>query len=198
MATTTEPVASVGIVASPRLAFRNAAKAIEFYQNAFGAKETFRFENEFGIGHAEIMIGDTVIMVANEWPEGGRYSPETTGSSAVGMALRVPDVDGFVEHAADHRREPQELERLLAEALHTPLDHLPHALGQRDRTRAVDAPAPTVLVEDERPGLPKATQDLPHEERVATGLGRDLLRQLKDVLVELVPGGGRHDLGHLV
>ncbi len=99
MATTTEPVASVGIVASPRLAFRNAAKAIEFYQNAFGAKETFRFENEFGIGHAEIMIGHTVIMVANEWPEGGRYSPETTGSSAVGMALRVPDVDAFVEHA---------------------------------------------------------------------------------------------------
>jgi PhnB protein len=99
MATTTEPVASVGIVASPRLAFRNAAKAIEFYQNAFGAKETFRFENEFGIGHAEIMIGDTVIMVANEWPEGGRYSPETSGSSAVGMALRVPDVDAFVEHA---------------------------------------------------------------------------------------------------
>ena len=84
---------------SPRLAFRNAAKAIEFYQNAFGAKETFRFENEFGIGHAEIMIGDTVIMVANEWPEGGRYSPETTGSSAVGMALQVPDVDAFVEHA---------------------------------------------------------------------------------------------------
>jgi PhnB protein len=99
MATTTEPVASVGIVASPRLAFRNAAKAIEFYQKAFGAKETFRFENEFGIGHAEIMIGDTVIMVANEWPEGGRYSPETSGSSAVGMALRVPDVDAFVEHA---------------------------------------------------------------------------------------------------
>ena len=99
MATTTESVSSVGIAVSPRLAFRDAAKAIEFYQNAFGARETFRFENEFGIGHAEIMIGNTVIMVANEWPEGGRYSPETSGSSAVGMALQVPDVDGFVEHA---------------------------------------------------------------------------------------------------
>jgi PhnB protein len=99
MATTTEPAAAVRIVASPRMAFKNAAKAIEFYKNAFGAKETFRFENEFGIGHAEIMIGDSVIMVANEWPEGGRYSPETTGSSAVSMALRVPDVDAFVEHA---------------------------------------------------------------------------------------------------
>jgi PhnB protein len=99
MATTTEPVASVGIVAFSRLSFKSAAKAIEFYKNAFEAKETFRFENELGIGHAEIMIGDSVIMLANEWPEGGRYSPETTGSSAVSMALRVPDVDTFVEHA---------------------------------------------------------------------------------------------------
>jgi PhnB protein len=99
MATTTEPVDSVRIVAFSRLSFKSAAKAIEFYKNAFGAKETFRFENELGIGHAEIMIGDSVIMLANEWPEGGRYSPETTGSSAVSMALRVPDVDAFVEHA---------------------------------------------------------------------------------------------------
>ena len=99
MATTTEPVASVRIVGFSRLSFKSAAKAIEFYKNAFGAKETFRFENELGIGHAEIMIGDSVIMLANEWPEGGRYSPETTGSSAVSMALRVPDVDAFVEHA---------------------------------------------------------------------------------------------------
>ncbi len=99
MATTTEPVASVRIVAFSRLSFKSAAKAIEFYKNAFGAKETFRFENELGIGHAEIMIGDSVIMLANEWPEGGRYSPETTGSSAVSMALRVPEVDAFVEHA---------------------------------------------------------------------------------------------------
>jgi len=99
MTTTTEPVASVRIVAFSRLSFRSAAKAIEFYKDAFGAKETFRFENELGIGHAEIMIGDSVIMIANEWPEGGRYSPETTGSSAVSMALRVPDVDTFVEHA---------------------------------------------------------------------------------------------------
>jgi PhnB protein len=99
MATTTEPVSSLRTVAFSRLSFKDAAKAIEFYKNAFGAKETFRFENEMGIGHAEIMIGDSVIMLANEWPEGGRYSPETTGSSAVSMALQVPDVDAFVEHA---------------------------------------------------------------------------------------------------
>jgi PhnB protein len=99
MATTTEPVAAVRIVASPRLTFKSAAKAIEFYKKAFGATETFRFENELGIGHAEIMIGDSLIMLSEEWPDGGRYSPETTGSSPVSMTLRVPDVDAFAKHA---------------------------------------------------------------------------------------------------
>jgi PhnB protein len=99
MPATTEPVSSLRTVAFSRLSFKDAAKAIEFYKDAFGAKETFRFENELGIGHAEIMIGDSVIMISSEWPEGGRYSPETTGSSAVSMALQVPDVDDFVEHA---------------------------------------------------------------------------------------------------
>ncbi len=45
------------------------------------------------------MIGDSVIMLAEEWPEGGRYSPETLGNSPVSMAIQVPDVDAFVEHA---------------------------------------------------------------------------------------------------
>ncbi len=99
MATTTDPIAAVRTVVSPRLTFKDAAKAIEFYKNAFGAKETFRFENEQGIGHAEIMIGDSVIMLAEEWPDGGRFSPETLGNSPVIMALRVPDVDAFAEHA---------------------------------------------------------------------------------------------------
>jgi PhnB protein len=99
MATTTEPIASVRTVASPRLTFKDAAEAIEFYKKAFGAKETFRFENELGIGHAEIMIGDSVIMLGEEWPEGGRYSAETIGSSPISMAVRVPDVDAFAERA---------------------------------------------------------------------------------------------------
>jgi PhnB protein len=99
MATTAEPAAAVRTIASPRLTFKDAAKAIEFYQNAFGAKETFRFENERGIGHAEVMIGDSVIMLAEEWPEGGRYSPETLGGSPVTIALQVPDVDSFAEDA---------------------------------------------------------------------------------------------------
>jgi PhnB protein len=99
MATTTAPIAAVRTFASPRLSFKSAAKAIEFYKNAFGAKETFRFENEMGVGHAEMMIGDSVIMFSEEWPEGGRYSAETWGHSPVSMEINVPDVDAFVEHA---------------------------------------------------------------------------------------------------
>jgi PhnB protein len=99
MATTTEPIAAVRTTAAPTLTFKDAAKAIEFYTQAFGAKETFRFENEMGIGHAEIMIGDSVIMLAEEWPEGDRFSAETLGQSPITLRLIVPDVDAFVKHA---------------------------------------------------------------------------------------------------
>ena len=99
MATTTEPVASVRIVASPRMTFKDVAKAIEFYKTAFAAKETFRFAIGKGIAHAEIMIGDSIVMLAEEWPEGGRFSPETTGNSPVAMTIQVPDVDAFAKRA---------------------------------------------------------------------------------------------------
>jgi PhnB protein len=101
MSTVAEPVVSVHTTASPRLTFKDAAKAIEFYKQAFGAKETFRFELESGIPHAEIMIGDSTIMLTEEWPEGGRFSPETLGNSPVMMSLSVPDVDKFFAHAVD-------------------------------------------------------------------------------------------------
>jgi PhnB protein len=99
MATTTAPVIATRTYAAPRLSYINAAKAIEFYKKAFGATETMRFENEMGLAHAELLIGDSVIMLADEWPEGGRYSAETTGSSPVSMVIHVPDVDDFVERA---------------------------------------------------------------------------------------------------
>jgi PhnB protein len=99
MSTVAEPVASVRMTASPRLVFRDPAKAIEFYQRALGAKETFRFEVGGQIPHAEVMVGDSTIHVAGEWPEGGRFSAETLGSSPVSMSIRVDDVDSFVEHA---------------------------------------------------------------------------------------------------
>ncbi len=99
MSTVAEPVASVHTSASPRLTFKDAAKAIEFYKNAFGAKETMRFEMGGKIPHAEIMIGNSVVFLTEEWPEGGRFSPETLGNSPVMMSLDVPDVDKFFAHA---------------------------------------------------------------------------------------------------
>src|SRR5437762_6679366 len=56
MATARQPTAAVRTFASPRLSYKSAAKAIKFYEKAFGAKKSWRFETESGIGHAEIMI----------------------------------------------------------------------------------------------------------------------------------------------
>ncbi len=99
MSTVAEPVAAVRMRAAPRLAFRDPAKAIELYQHALGAKETFRFQVGDNIPHAELMIGDSAIDVTGEWPEGGRFSAETLGYSPISISIRVPDVDAFVEHA---------------------------------------------------------------------------------------------------
>jgi PhnB protein len=99
MSTVAEPVAAVHTTASPRLSFKDAAKAIEFYKNALGARETFRFEAGGHIAHAAMAIGDSIIMLAEEWPEGGRFSAETLGFSPVQMVIRVDDVDAFAERA---------------------------------------------------------------------------------------------------
>jgi PhnB protein len=99
MATTTEPVAAVRVSAAPRLTFKDAAKAIDFYKKAFGAVETMRFEVGTGVAHAEITIGASRLLLAEEWPEGGRFSAETLGKSPVAIALDVPDADAFAERA---------------------------------------------------------------------------------------------------
>jgi len=94
-----EPIKAVRVTATPRLAFLDPAKAIEFYQRALGAKETFRFQVGDSIPHAELMIGDSTIDVTGEWPEGGRFSAETLGHSPISISIQVPDVDAFTEHA---------------------------------------------------------------------------------------------------
>jgi len=94
-----KPAAAGRISASPRLAFRDPAKAIEFYTRALGAKEAFRFQVGESIPHAELMIGDSAIDVTGEWPEGGRFSAETLGGSPISISIQVPDVDAFTEHA---------------------------------------------------------------------------------------------------
>jgi PhnB protein len=79
---------------TPYLVISGAAKAIEFYKQAFGAEELFRMADPSGkVGHAEIKIGDSIIMLADEHPEMGYKGPKSYGGSPVGIMLYVRDVD---------------------------------------------------------------------------------------------------------
>ncbi len=85
---------------TPYLTVRNAAQAIEFYKRAFGAQERYRLPMSDGkIGHAELLIGNSIIMLGDESPECGHLSPQTLNGSAVGFALYVEDVDTAFERA---------------------------------------------------------------------------------------------------
>jgi PhnB protein len=101
MSTVAEPVAAVRTTATPRIAFRDPAKAIEFYQRALGAKERFRFQIGDSIPHAQLAIGESTIDVTGEWPEGGRFSAETLGNSPISISVEVADVDSFTKHAVE-------------------------------------------------------------------------------------------------
>lgn len=86
--------------ATPYLIVGDAASAIEFYRQAFGATELFRMPDPSGrIAHAEIMIGDSHIMLADEHPEMNARSPHTLGGSPVSFMLYVEDVDAMVAQA---------------------------------------------------------------------------------------------------
>src|SRR2546425_2372706 len=77
-----------------------AARAIEFYKKAFGATELMRMAQPDGrIGHAEIRIGDSPIMLADEFPEMGHRSPQSLGGSPVSILLYVEDVDALFNQA---------------------------------------------------------------------------------------------------
>ena len=79
---------------TPYLIVREAARAIEFYQRALGAVEIFRMAEPGGrIGHAEMRIGDSLVMLADEFPEVGAVSPQTLGGPGVTFLVYVEDVD---------------------------------------------------------------------------------------------------------
>src|SRR2546422_11241724 len=82
MATARQPIAAVRTFASPRLSYKSAAKAIEFYEKAFGAKESWRFGAQSGISHAEIMIGESTRKLCEEGPERGRFRARKQGQAA--------------------------------------------------------------------------------------------------------------------
>jgi len=100
MATLAETLAATHQTAAAYLVLKNASDAIDFYKRAFGARETLRLAEPSGrIGHAEIVIGNSTIMLSDEFPDYGAVSPETLGGSPIKIHLYVEDVDTLARRA---------------------------------------------------------------------------------------------------
>lgn len=85
---------------TPYLSIDGAAKAIEFYKAALGAVEIMRLEAPGGLlGHAEIRIGDSIVMLADEWPGQYTKAPTSLGGATSSIMLYVPHVDTFMARA---------------------------------------------------------------------------------------------------
>jgi uncharacterized glyoxalase superfamily protein PhnB len=100
----------------PYLRVKNTGQAIEFYRRAFGAEELFRLAEPGGrIGHAEIMIGSTVLMLSDEYPECGIVGPRTIGGTSFCIHLHVDNADEWIDRAV---REGATLVRPPADAFY--------------------------------------------------------------------------------
>jgi PhnB protein len=87
---------------TPYLAVDDAAAAIDYYKQAFGAHERVRMTGPDGrIGHAELAIGDSLIMLSDPMPQGSTRPPGELGGTSGSVFLYVPDVDGVVQKAVD-------------------------------------------------------------------------------------------------
>jgi PhnB protein len=92
---------------TPYLTFDDAAAAIEFYKSAFGAKERSRLEAPGGkIGHAEIEIGDSVVMLSDAFPQASTRPPSELGGTTASVLLYVEDVDALTQRAIDAGATP--------------------------------------------------------------------------------------------
>jgi PhnB protein len=98
----TKPIPEGYHTVTPYLAVDDAASAIEFYKRAFGATERSRMDGPDGkVAHAEIQIGDSIIMTSDPFPQGQHKPPKELGGSSVGIFLYVEDVDSVVQDAVD-------------------------------------------------------------------------------------------------
>jgi PhnB protein len=86
---------------TPYLTVDDAAAALDFYARAFGAVEVLRMPMGDKIGHAEIKIGDSHVMLSDEWPEQNKLSPKSRGGSTAGLMVYLPDVDAAYQQALD-------------------------------------------------------------------------------------------------
>ena len=95
-----KPIPEAYHTVTPYLIIEGAAAAIEFYKKAFGAQELFRFPAPEGkIGHAEIKIGDSPIMLADAYPDMGYNGPKSLGGSPVSLMIYVENVDTVFNQA---------------------------------------------------------------------------------------------------
>jgi PhnB protein len=87
---------------TPYLAVDDAAEAIKYYKKAFGAKERVRMEAPDGkIGHAELEIGDSLVMLSDPFPQASTRPPKELGGTTASVFMYVEDVDAVVERAVD-------------------------------------------------------------------------------------------------
>ena len=102
MAPKVNPIPQGYHTVTPSLVVQEGAKALEFYQKAFGAEETLRMPGPGGtILHAEFRIGDSVLMLMDEMPDMGSKSPKTLGGTSVGFYVYVENVDAAWKRAVD-------------------------------------------------------------------------------------------------
>jgi PhnB protein len=102
MANKVNPIPVGYHTATPYLTVSNGSQAIDFYKKAFNAQEIMRMAGPQGkIGHAELRIGDSVIMLGDEMPQGGCRSPQSLGGTTAGIFLYVQDVDSAYKQAVD-------------------------------------------------------------------------------------------------
>jgi PhnB protein len=103
MSTKVKPIPDEFHTITPYLTVKGAAQAIDFYKRAFGATERFRFAGPDGktIGHAEIVIGDSILMMADESPSMGNRSPQSFGGTPVSLLIYLEDVDAAYKRAID-------------------------------------------------------------------------------------------------
>lgn len=98
----TKPIPEGYHTVSPYLAVDDAARAIEYYTKAFGAQEVVRMEAPGGrIGHAELELGDSRIMLSDPFPQASTRPPKQLGGTSVSVMLYVEDVDALMKRAVD-------------------------------------------------------------------------------------------------
>ncbi|HEY3769561.1 MAG TPA: VOC family protein [Candidatus Angelobacter sp.] len=100
MANKVKPIPEGYYSITPYLVIKGAAAAIDFYKEAFGAVEILRMPQPDGrVGHAELKIGNSIVMMADEYPEMQVVGPKTLGNTSVGLLLYLDDVDKALERA---------------------------------------------------------------------------------------------------